>query len=201
MTRRGFWVLVILALVVLLCKACIVRDVPPQKTKSDITKTKLQKVNYPEPENITLNGTDYLQSKAPVGKFGGSMVLSTVGDPKTFNPFNCKDNTSSTMAGVMYDGLLTTNPITGEVVPKLAKGYTISPDGKVYTIYLRKGIKWSDGKPITSDDVVFTWQNIIFGGMGDTSTRDSLVINGKLPTVRKYGDYTVVFVMPTAIWL
>lgn len=196
MTRRGFWVLVILALVVLLCKACIVRDVPPQKTKSDITKTKLQKVNYPEPENITLNGTDYLQSKAPVGKFGGSMVLSTVGDPKTFNPFNCKDNTSSTMAGVMYDGLLTTNPITGEVVPKLAKGYTISPDGKVYTIYLRKGIKWSDGKPITSDDVVFTWQNIIFGGMGDTSTRDSLVINGKLPTVRKYGDYTVVFVTP-----
>ena len=162
----------------------------------DITKTKLQKVNYPEPENITLNGTDYLQSKAPVGKFGGSMVLSTVGDPKTFNPFNCKDNTSSTMAGVMYDGLLTTNPITGEVVPKLAKGYTISPDGKVYTIYLRKGIKWSDGKPITSDDVVFTWQNIIFGGMGDTSTRDSLVINGKLPTVRKYGDYTVVFVTP-----
>ena len=98
MTRRGFWVLVILALVVLLCKACIVRDVPPQKTKSDITKTKLQKVNYPEPENITLNGTDYLQSKAPVGKFGGSMVLSTVGDPKTFNPFNCKDNTSAILS-------------------------------------------------------------------------------------------------------
>lgn len=198
MTRRGFWVLLFwLIVVALLCKSCIVRDVPLKQNKSENYKQSVIAQDYPAPKNVTLNGVDYLQSQAPVGDFGGTLVASTIGEgPKTFNPFNCKDNTSAIMSGVMYDGLFTTNPITGEVAPKLAKGYTISPDGKVYTVYLREGIKWSDGRPITADDVEFTWNKIIFGGMGDTSTRDSLVINGKLPTCRKYGDNIVVFVTP-----
>ena len=197
MTGRVFRVLLILVLIALLCKACVIRDVPPKSPQNITNSQSNLSLSYPKPVNITIDGIDYLQSQAPVGNFGGTLVSSTIGEgPKTFNPFNCKDNTSAIMAGVMYDGLFTTNPVTGEVAPKLAKGYSISPDGKVYTIYLRKGIKWSDGKPITADDVIFTWRNIIFGGMGDTSTRDSLVINGKLPTVRKYGDDVVVFVTP-----
>ena len=195
MTRRGYWVLFfLLVIAALLCKACIVRDVPPKAEQNTNAKQQFATAAYTLPKNVTLNGIEYLQSQAPVGKFGGTLVSSTIGEgPKTFNPFNCKDNTSSIMSGIMYDGLLTTNPITGDVAPKLAKAYSISPDGKVYTIYLRKGAKWSDGKPITADDVVFTWNNIIFAGYGDTSTRDSLVIDGKLPSVRKYGDYIVVF--------
>jgi len=197
MTGRVFRVLLVLVLIALLSKACIVRDVPPKIANNTKTHQTNLAITYPMPKNVTINGVDYLQSQAPVGDFGGTLVSSTIGEgPKTFNPFNCKDNTSAILSGVMYDGLFTTNPVTGEVAPKLAKGYTISPDGKVYTIYLRHGIKWSDGKPITADDVVFTWQNIIFAGLGDTSTRDSLVINGKLPTVRKYGDDVVVFVTP-----
>ena len=195
MTRRGYWVLFFwLVIAALLCKACIVRVVPPKAEQNTNAKQQSATAAYTMPKNVTLNGIEYLQSQAPVGKFGGTLVSSTIGEgPKTFNPFNCKDNTSSIMSGIMYDGLLTTNPITGDVAPKLAKAYSISPDGKVYTIYLRKGAKWSDGKPITADDVVFTWNNIIFAGYGDTSTRDSLVIDGKLPSVRKYGDYIVVF--------
>lgn len=120
------------------------------QTESD----KLQ-VNYPAPKNVTINGIDYLESTAPIGKFGGELVSSTIGEgPKTFNPFNCKDNTSQTMASIMYDGLLTSDPITGQPTPKLAKSFSISPNGKTYTIKLRCGIKWSDGKPITADDVV-----------------------------------------------
>ena len=195
MTRRGYWVLFFwLVIAALLCKVCIVRDVPPKAGQNTNAKQQSATAAYTMPKNVTLNGIEYLQSQAPVGKFGGTLVSSTIGEgPKTFNPFNCKDNTSSIMSGIMYDGLLTTNPTTGDVAPKLAKAYSISPDGKVYTIYLRKGAKWSDGKPITADDVVFTWNNIIFAGYGDTSTRDSLVIDGKLPSVRKYGDYIVVF--------
>lgn len=194
MTRRGYWVLFWLVIAALLCKSCIVRDVAPKNEQNTKMPQQLQTSVYTMPKNTALNGVEYLQSQAPVGEFGGALVSSTIGEgPKTFNPFNCKDNTSSIMSGVMYDGLLTTNPITGDVAPKLAKAYSISPDGKVYTLYLRKGAKWSDGKPITADDVVFTWNNIIFAGYGDTSTRDSLVIDGKLPSVRKYGDYIVVF--------
>lgn len=197
MIGRVLRVFFILLLCAVLCKSCIVRDIPPVQTKSDVAQQSKLAKDYPYPKNITLNSVDYLQSQVEVGHFGGTFVNSTIGEgPKTFNPFNAKDNTSAVMAGIMYDGLLSSDPITGEPKPKLAKGFSISPDGKVYTIYLRKGIKWSDGKPITADDVVFTWNNIIFAGYGDTSVRDSLVIEGKLPTCRKYGDYVVVFSVP-----
>lgn len=149
---------------------------------------------YPCPKTKTIDGVDYLQSQLPVGQFGGEYVTSTIGEgPKTFNPFTSTDATSSTMADVMYDGLFTSNPMTGEVIPKLAKGVKSNKNGTKYIITLRKGIKWSDGKPITADDVMFTWNDIIFAGLGNTSIRDELVIAGELPKIRKLDNYTVEF--------
>lgn len=89
---------------------------------------------------------------------------------------------------------MSTDPETGAPIPKLAKSFTVN--GNDYIVNLRRGVKWSDGKEITADDVVFTWQNIIFDGFGNTSTRDSLVIDGKLPTVQKIDKYTVKFTTP-----
>lgn len=198
MTWRGFRVLLItLFLIALTCKACLVKDVPPKKKTFTQEQSQLTTIKYPSPKNVTIKGTDYLESQAPIGTFGGELVSSTIGEgPKTFNPFNCKDNISALMSGVMYDGLLSSDPITGQPTPKLAKSFSISSDGTTYTIKLRHGIKWSDGKPITADDVVFTWNDIIFAGLGDTSTRDSIVIDNKLPTVRKIDNYTVEFITP-----
>ncbi len=194
MIRRVFKVLTVILLAALLLKGCLVKDVPESDVKPSEDKNISSDWTYPTPKNVTINGVDYLQSQAPIGNFGGELITSTIGEgPKTFNPFNCKDNTSQVMASIMYDGLLTTDPIYGETIPKLAKSYSISPDGKTYTIKLRHGVKWSDGKPITANDVVFTWRDIIFAGFGDTSTRDSLVIDDKLPQVRKIDDYTVEF--------
>lgn len=177
-------------------KACINVDVPPCDIEKNIAKQEAKPVEFPPvPKNVTINGVDYLQSQAPVGNFGGTFVASTIGEgPKTFNPFNTKDATSATMADTMYDGLVSSKPDTGEVIPKLAKSYEISPDGKIYTFHLRHGITWSDGKPITADDVVFTWNDIILAGLGNTSTRDSVVIDGQLPKVEKVDDYTVKFI-------
>lgn len=197
MTRRGFRVLWIILIVAILCKGCLVKDVPQTSQPKKATTNNSINMAYPTPENITLDGVDYLQSQAPIGNFGGALIASTIGEgPKTFNPFNCKDNISAQLTGVMYDGLLTSDPITGQPIPKLAKSFSISNNGKDYLIKLRKGIKWTDGKPITADDVVFTWNDIIFAGLGDTSTRDSIVIDGKLPTVKKIDNYTVVFSTP-----
>lgn len=197
MTRRGFRVLWIILIVAILCKGCLVKDEPQTSQPKKATTNNSINMAYPTPKNITLDGVDYLQSQAPIGNFGGALIASTIGEgPKTFNPFNCKDNISAQLTGVMYDGLLTSDPITGQPIPKLAKAFSISNNGKDYLIKLRKGIKWTDGKPITADDVVFTWNDIIFAGLGDTSTRDSIVIDGKLPTVRKIDNYTVVFSTP-----
>lgn len=193
--KRVVLIILVLLVVLGLGKACIRRDIPTSEMPVLRPKADVVDANYPIPKNVTINGVDYLQSQAGVGKFGGTFVSSTIGEgPKTFNPFNTKDNISAQMSEIMYDGLVTTNPVTGETIPKLAKSFSVN--GKEYIVNLRHGLKWSDGKPITADDVVFTWQNIIFDGFGNTSTRDSVMIDGKLPTVEKIDDYTVKFVTP-----
>ncbi len=193
--RRVIYVILAILIILGVAKSCLRADVanfdkPELRDKADTIF-----YDYPGQKNVTVNGVDYLQSQAQLGNFGGTFVTSTIGEgPKTFNPFNAKDNISSTMSEIMYDGLVTTDVVTGETIPKLAKSFTVN--GCEYIIHLRHGIKWSDGKPITADDVVFTWKDIIFGGYGNTSTRDSVVIDGKLPTVEKLDNYTVKFVTP-----
>ena len=172
------------------------RDIPVQ-TPKHIYKQSSPALPQREPDTtVTINGVDYYKSGANDGKFGGVFFMSTIGEgPKTFNPFNAMDATSSTMGGIMYDGLLTSNPITGDVIPLLAKEYSISPDGLEYIIKLRHGITWSDGRPITAEDVIYTYKEIIFAGLGNTSTRDMMVINGKLPEIYKVDDYTIRFIL------
>lgn len=194
--KKAGYVILVLIFIAILAKACIIADTPTPITQEKLSDINSEQVIYPQNQkNITVSGVDYLQSQAEIGKFGGSLVASTIGEgPKTFNPFNTKDNISAMMSEIMYDGLLTTHPVTGQPIPKLAKSFSVN--GNDYVIHLRHGIKWSDGKPITADDVVFTWQNIIFDGFGNTSTRDSIIIDGKLPTVKKIDDYTVEFKIP-----
>ncbi len=195
--KKFLYALLIVIFILIALKSCINADIPETEVKNKAGGNSIfQKVEFPPaPKTVTINGVDYLQSRATVGNFGGVLVSSTIGEgPKTFNPFNTKDATSATMADMMFDGLVSSRPDTGEIIPKLAKSFEISPDGKTYTFYLRRGIKWSDGQPITADDVVFTWNKIILAGLGNTSTRDSVLIDGKLPKVRKVDDYTVKFI-------
>lgn len=197
--KKVLYVLLIIIFVLFVLKSCINADVPEVTRIKNIlgkNSTLLPKVKFPPvSKTVTINGVDYLQSQAPVGNFGGVLVSSTIGEgPKTFNPFNTKDATSATMSEMMFDGLVSSNPDTGEVIPKLAKSFEISSDGKVYTFHLRHGINWSDGKPITADDVVFTWNKILLAGLGNTSTRDSVLIDGQLPKVEKVDNYTVKFI-------
>ena len=194
--KKAGYVILVLIFVALLAKTCIIADTPTPITQEKLSDINSEQVIYPQNQkNITIADVDYLQSQAGIGIYGGSLVASTIGEgPKTFNPFNTKDNISAMMSEIMYDGLLTTHPVTGQPIPKLAKSFSVN--GNDYIMHLRHGIKWSDGKPITADDVVFTWQNIIFDGFGNTSTRDSIIIDGKLPTVKKIDDYTVEFKTP-----
>ena len=190
--KRIFGILLIIIILVLCFKCCIRADVPETYSPTNVTPNVQSTVYPPDNKNITINGVDYIQSQAPVGKYGGELVLSTIGEgPKTFNPCNTKDATSSSMAGILYDGLLTTDAKNGKVIPLLAKSYHI--DGNDYIINLRKGIKWSDGKPITADDVLYTYQEIVFKGLGNPSITDSMKIDGKLPDLTKVDDYTVKF--------
>lgn len=196
--KRIFYVILAILLIAILLKGCVHKDNGLSGYMIDVTSVRKNpyavKINQPysNPYTKTIDGVDYMVSTLPCGKFGGKFVTSTIGEgPKTFNPFTSTDATSSSMADMMYDGLFTSNPMTGKVVPKLAK--SVEMKGSRYIIHLRKGIKWSDGVPITADDVIFTWKDIIFAGLGNTSTRDSMIIDGEIPTIKKIDDYTVEF--------
>lgn len=193
--KKIITIIITMLLLGITLKACVRRDLPETFEQANLSKQE-QKIQYPQANrNVFLTNVDYLQSLAPLGNYGGELVLSTIGEgPKTFNPCTTKDATSSTMAGLMYDGLLTTDPRTGNVVPQLAKSYEVK--GNEYTIHLRKGLKWTDNTPITVDDILYTYWEVVFKGLGNTATRDAMMINGKLPKLYRINDYTVKFVTP-----
>ena len=88
------------------------------------------------------------------------LVSSTLSDPKTFNPILSQE--SPNVFSFTFEGLTDTDGVTGEVVPALAESWEISPDGNTYTFTLRPDLKWSDGEPLTADDVVFTYMDVLF---------------------------------------
>ena len=196
--KRKIYILILVLFAGVLLSSCLKRDMPNVELEEPQLKP-LNIIKY-EPVMVkikTIGGVDYILSSAPVGKFGGELVTSTIGEgPKTFNPFGANDATSSTFANLMLEGLFSTNPYTGEIEPRLAKSFEVLPDKMTYIIKLRRGLRWSDGREITADDVTYTYDTIIFGGFGNTSTRDMLMIEGKLPTVSKIDKYTVKFKTP-----
>lgn len=192
--KKSGKIILLIIIISLILTSCFSIDKRQQEDKNEETKVSYYNYSYNEPKNTEINGRDFLQSELPVGKFGGELITSTIGEgPKTFNPWTAKDNTSTEIGALMFDSLLSTDVNTGEVRPNLAKKIEVSKDKKHYTITLRKGLKWSDGKEITSDDVIFTWKEIILAGYGNTSVRDSVTIDGQLPIVEKIDKYTVRF--------
>ena len=190
-------IVILIAILLFILVSCFRIDRNEQENVSlfsSVNVSKVEKIVYKSPSTVNYNGVDYLVSHSKIGNYGGQIVSSTIGEgPKTFNPWVSKDATSSMVADLMYDPLFSTDPITGEVIPQLAKELIVSPDLKTYTVKLRNGVRWSDGVEITADDVVFTWNEIILAGLGNTSTRDSVLIDGEYPTVRKIDKHTVEF--------
>ncbi|WP_303674253.1 ABC transporter substrate-binding protein [Vampirovibrio chlorellavorus] len=145
-------------------------------------------------QTVLVNGAELMQARGHVGQFGGTFYDNQISDgPKTFNPWASTDATSSTLGGMLYAGLVTTDAYTGEPIPYLAKSVKIGDDKMTYTVTLRKGLKWSDGQPLTAKDVVFTWNEIVKAGLGNASHRDVVLVDGKFPEVKALDDLTVQF--------
>lgn len=123
------------------------------------------------------------------------MVNATMNDPKTFNLVVSNETSTTAVVGTLFEGLLRLDPRTLEPEPMIAESWEMSEDGKVWTFYLRKGVKWSDGKPFTADDVLFTF-DVIYDPRVPTSLRDILSIDGKIFKVEKADDMTVRFILP-----
>jgi peptide/nickel transport system substrate-binding protein len=147
------------------------------------------KKNYPLPEPpVVVN--------CHAGIRGGRLIIDEVGDPKTFNYITANESSSIDICRFMFWGLLNFDVPTQTVKPGLADWWTNSPDGRTWTFHLRKNLRWSDGAPLTADDVVFTWNDVIYNPKIDNVTRDAFILDGKEFTVTKMDDLTVRFVTP-----
>ncbi|MGJ3249896.1 MAG: ABC transporter substrate-binding protein [Elainellaceae cyanobacterium] len=124
------------------------------------------------------------------------IVVAVTTDPKTFNYILSEE--SPNVFGLTYNALLQQDGITGELVPELAESWDISDDGLRITYTLREGLKWSDGEPLTVEDILFTYNDVIFNEAIPTSTRDILRIgeSGVLPEVRQVDERRVQFIAP-----
>lgn len=126
---------------------------------------------------------------------GSQLVISTVTDPNTFNFVN--KNTFPNIFLFTADGLTTENGQTGAVEPALAESWQFSPDNKRIVFKLRPGLKWSDGHPLTAEDVVFTF-DVMANPNIPTDGKEGIQIgpNKEFPKVRKIDDLTVEFNLP-----
>jgi peptide/nickel transport system substrate-binding protein len=92
--------------------------------------------------------------------FGGTLVWGTCHKPTIINPILTTYSISAPLVQIIFNGLVRINS-KGEVEPDLAESWDIQGDGLIYTFYLRKGVRFHDGKECTASDVKFTYDKII----------------------------------------
>lgn len=103
-------------------------------------------------------------STSTVGAGGDKDLITAVigyGNDQSWDP--TQTASAFAMAGInhIYEGLLETDPITREPYPALATALPTDTAATSWKFTLREGAKWHDGKPVTADDVVFTYQRVL----------------------------------------
>ncbi len=125
------------------------------------------------------------------GILGGRLVVALYGDPKTFNPITANEQSSEEIYRHLFASLLGFDWPSQQVLPGLAESWTNSPDFKTWTFKLRKNLRWSDGEPLTADDVVFTCNELIYNPDFNPVIADALQVDGRKFTVTKVDDLTI----------
>ncbi len=139
-----------------------------------------------------------LVSCGSLGVSSDRLVLSQISDPSSFNTYLSTDQPSRTAIAYLQAGLTQLNEDTLQPEPQLAEKWEVLDDGLRYVFTLRDNLKWSDGEPITAEDVDFTFNDVIFNEKIPTSSRDVQRIgeSGELPTVRLLNERQIEFTLP-----
>lgn len=143
-------------------------------------------VYYPKPPVSPHDPRNY-PNYAP----GDWLVQNVGGEPTVITPYIDREAGGSTVQGPVLERMITQNPETLEWEPFLAESYEILPDKLTYRFTLRKDIRFSDGTPITADDVIFSYNTVMNPGVDSDHLKSYLK---RIKSVRKVDDRTVEFV-------
>jgi peptide/nickel transport system substrate-binding protein len=122
---------------------------------------------------------------------GGTYIEGTIGPIATLNPILASSSAELSATRLLFTGLFDYDR-TGSLRPRLATSID-TKDGKTYTIHLRQGVKWSDGQPFTSADVVYT-----LGLIQNDDVRSPLEANFRGVAVSSSDPWTVRLALPSA---
>jgi len=94
-------------------------------------------------------------------QMGGTLRGNFNAEPQTLNPLTHKDLYARYVKEYILESLIDRDPDTLQIVGVLADKWEVSPDGLVITFHLNPKAKFSDGTPVTADDVVFSYETIV----------------------------------------
>ncbi len=136
----------------------------------------------------------YRQNTLLIPATGGTYIEGSVGQLQPLNPwFTVTNDVNRDIVSLVFSGLLKYNPDTKGIESDLAD-YTVSADGKIYTVTLREDLFWHDSTedaphPVTSDDVVFTYHTVQNPEFPNSLLRQ----NFQGVTIEKINERTVQF--------
>ncbi len=110
---------------------------------------------------ILFAATSYAAVQNPNAVAGGTYYANLGREPSTLNPITSSDLYATQVQAYVMESLMARNPDTYKWEPLLAEKVEISKDGKTFTYTLRENLKWQDGKPLTIEDVKFSF-DVIF---------------------------------------
>ena len=162
-------------------------------TNSGCRRRAAEVIEYKDPH--PLPEEPYVFDAPSIGRHGGRFVIGQTVNPRTFNALMASEQSSSDLNERMFIGLTQYNNVAQKHIPALAKSWELGPDGLTWTFHLRKGARFSDGHPITAEDVLFSFQ-IVFDKTLHPVMQDALLMDGKAPEVSAPDPYTVVIKTP-----
>ncbi len=125
---------------------------------------------------------------------GGDYSEALIGQPKYLNPlFAGTSDVDADLTSLIYSGLVRYSPQEQTILPDLAESFTISPDQKVFQFTLRPNVRWSDGEPLTIDDILFTFELIQNPEVGSP-----LLAAFQGVVIEKTGGNTITFTLKEA---
>jgi peptide/nickel transport system substrate-binding protein len=136
------------------------------------------------------------------GLRGGNLVVAISSNPTSFNRMLAAGLNTVAVTERLSADLVHINRGTLQLEPSLATQWEADKTGRIYTIHLRKGVRFSDNSPFTADDVLFTFQ-----ALTDRKTENTMAgqieTDGAFPTVSKVDDFTfkITFQRPIGMGL
>jgi peptide/nickel transport system substrate-binding protein len=137
-------------------------------------------------QNLALSG--YYQTLKTIP--GGIYSEGVRGRFTNANPIYASSDADSTISKLIFSGLMTYGQ-DGKLTGDLAYKYDVGSFGSMYTVHLRDGLKWQDGQPLTSEDVLFTYQLI-----QNPDVQSPLKSAWEGVTITAPDKHTVVFKLP-----